>query len=105
MFAIIETGGKQYKVKTGDHLQIERLPAAGKSLKLDRVLVLSKEGSSPEIGRPFIKGAWCEAELIKEVKAPKVVSFKYIRREKSATKIGHRQRYLQVKIKGIHHGA
>ena len=102
MFAVIETGGKQYKVRSGDELDIERLDVAkSKTIRLDKVLLLSKDGSV-EVGRPFVKGAYCEAELLKEVKGPKVISFKYIRREKSATKIGHRQNYLKVKIKSIH---
>ncbi len=105
MFAIIETGSKQYTVKAGDELQIERWDAPkGKTIKLDKVLLVSKDGSA-EVGRPHIKGAYVEAELLGEVRAPKVISFKYIRREKSATKIGHRQNYLKVKIKSIHHGA
>ena len=104
MFAIVKTGGKQHKVKVGDELLIERLPdRKAKTLKLDQVLALSKEGSL-EVGRPFIKGAYCEAELLGEEKGEKTISFKYIRREKSATKIGHRQKYLKVKIKAIHHG-
>ena len=109
MFAVIETGGKQYKVKAGDELAIELLglglPAgqAGKSktVKLDKVLMLSGDGAL-EVGKPFIKGAYCEAELMEEFRGPKVISFKYIRREKSATKVGHRQNYLKVKIKSIH---
>jgi large subunit ribosomal protein L21 len=105
MFAVIETGGKQYKVKAGDELQIERLETGkSKSLKLDKVLLLSRE-SAVEVGRPFVKGAYIDAEVLAEVRAPKVISFKYIRREKAATKIGHRQNYLKVKIKSIHHGA
>ncbi|MGH7197388.1 MAG: 50S ribosomal protein L21 [Candidatus Omnitrophota bacterium] len=105
MFAVIETGGKQYKVKAGDELHIERLALGkSKSLKLDRVLLLSKE-NAVEVGRPFVKGAFCDAEVLEEVRGPKSISFKYIRREKSATKIGHRQNYLTVKIKSIHDGA
>ena len=112
MFAVIETGGKQYKVKQGDELAIERLdlgkslPAGrqGDNFKLDNVLLLSGDNAL-EVGRPFIKGAYCEAELVKEFRGPKVISFKYIRREKSATKVGHRQNYLKVKIKSIHKGA
>ncbi|OIO37938.1 MAG: 50S ribosomal protein L21 [Candidatus Omnitrophica bacterium CG1_02_46_14] len=104
MFAIIRAGGKQYKVKAGDELEIERTGLNNvKTLKLDKVLLYSKDGSA-EVGAPYLKGAYCEAELVKEVKGPKVVSFKYIRREKSATKIGHRQQYLKVKIKSIHYG-
>ena len=102
MFAIIQTGGKQYKVKAGDELEIENLDhGKSKTLKLDKVLLCLKDGAV-EVGNPYLKGAYCEAELLREVKAPKVISFKYIRREKSATKIGHRQQYLKVKIKSIH---
>lgn len=102
MFAVIQTGGKQYKVKCGDELDIERFDVGkNKTIRLDKVLLLSKDGSV-EVGRPFVKGAYCEAELLKEVKGPKVISFKYIRREKSATKIGHRQNYLRIKVKTIH---
>lgn len=102
MFAIIQTGGKQYKVKEGDELDIERFDLGkSKTIKLDHVLLMAKD-ASVEVGRPFIKGAYCEAELIEEVRGPKTVSFKYIRREKSATKKGHRQNYLRVKIKALH---
>lgn len=102
MFAIIQTGGKQYKVKAGDELDIERFdhPKSTKSIKLDKVLLVAKEGAV-EVGRPFVKDAYCDAELISEFRGPKTVSFKYIRREKSATKRGHRQNYLKVKIKSI----
>ena len=102
MFAVIETGGKQYRVKAGDELAIELMETGkSKTLKLDKVLLLSQDGSV-EVGRPFVKGAYCEAELLEETKGPKVISFKYIRREKSATKIGHRQKYLKIKVKSIH---
>lgn len=105
MFAIIETGGKQYKVKAGDQLQIERMELGkSKTLKLDRVLLCS-DGGTVSVGKPYVKGAWCDTEVLEEIKAPRVISFKYIRREKAATKIGHRQKYLTVKIKSIHHGA
>ncbi len=104
MFAIIQTGGKQYKIKAGDEIEIELLPGAhAKTVKLDRVLLWANDTSS-QVGRPFVKGAYAEAELVKEVKGPKVISFKYIRREKSATKIGHRQKYLKLKIKSLHKG-
>ncbi len=104
MFAIIQTGGKQYKVKAGDELEIERLSLGkAKTIKLDRVLLLSNDGKV-EVGHPFVKGAYCDAELLQEVKGPKSISFKYIRREKSATKRGHRQKYLKLKIKSLHHG-
>jgi large subunit ribosomal protein L21 len=105
MFAIIETGGKQYKVQAGDELQIERLEVGkGKSLKLDKVLLLTN-GTAITVGRPYVKGAYAEAEVLGEMRSPKTISYKYIRREKSATKIGHRQNYLKIKIKSVHNGA
>ena len=102
MFAVVKTGGKQYKVSVGSELDIELLPVAGKkTIQLDQILLISENGAA-KIGCPCIKGAYCEAEVLREAKAPRVISFKYIRREKSATKIGHRQKYLRVKIKSIH---
>ena len=107
MLAIIQTGSKQYKVQAGDELSIKRFDhaASAKTVKLDKVLLLSSKDGASEVGRPFVKGAWVEAELLGEIRGPKSISFKYIRREKSATKKGHRQSYLKVKIKTIHHGA
>ena len=101
MFAVIQTGGKQYRVQAGDELAIERFDAPEKKLKLEKVLLLSDNGAV-RVGQPFVKGAFCEAEILDEIKGPKVISFKYIRREKSATKRGHRQQYLKIKIKSIH---
>lgn len=104
MFAIIETGGKQYKVKPGDELQIERLgDQTPKSIKLDKVLLCAND-SGLVVGKPYVKGAYADVEVLAEVRAPKVISFKYIRREKAATKIGHRQNYLRIKVKSIHKG-
>ncbi len=105
MIAVIQTGGKQYKVKAGDELHVERLETGkSKTLKFEKVLLVSKDGAA-QFGKPFLKGAYCEAEILAEEKGPKVISFKYIRREKAATKIGHRQKYLKVKIKSIHAGS
>ncbi len=105
MIAIIETGGKQYKVKAGDTLDIELTQVSkSKGVKLDKVLLLA-DGDKATVGQPFVKGAFVDAELVDEVKSAKTISFKYIRREKAATKIGHRQKYLRVKIKSVHAGA
>lgn len=105
MFAIIQTGGKQYRVKQGDELQVELLATVdgAKSVRLDRVLLLSDD-SGTKIGTPFVKGAYVDTELLGEVKGLKKISFKYIRREKAATKIGHRQRYLKLRVKSLHKG-
>lgn len=105
VYAVIHTGGKQCKVQEGDELNIERLHLSDKdkSVRLDRVLLLSK-GAELSVGHPYLEGAFCEAEVLGEVKGPKVISFKYIRREKSATKTGHRQIYTKIRIKAIHSG-
>lgn len=101
-YAIIETGGKQYRAETGKVLDIEKIEGeTGKTVKLDRILFLSKDGSAA-VGRPYVKGAFVEAEVVKNHRAPKVISFKYIRREAGAkTKIGHRQNLTRVKILSI----
>ena len=105
-FAVIQTGGKQYRVKSGDELNIELTDfAKTKALKFDKVLLISDEKGAITVGRPFVKGAFCDAEVLEEGRGKKLISFKYIRREKSATKIGHRQNYLKVKIKSVTHGA
>lgn len=105
-FAVIQTGGKQYRVKAGDQLKVELADYdKDKSLKLDKVLLVSDEKGGVTVGRPFVKGAFCDAEVLEEGRGPKLVSFKYIRREKSATKIGHRQNFLKVKIKSVHQGS
>lgn len=102
MLAVIRTGGKQYKVRAGDELLVERFPLdKSKTIKFDQVLLVSKDDAAL-IGQPLVAGAYCEAELLKEIKGPKVISFKYKRRKKQATKIGHRQQYLKVKIQSIH---
>ncbi|MCG3176344.1 MAG: 50S ribosomal protein L21 [Candidatus Omnitrophica bacterium] len=104
-FAIIQTGGKQYKVREGQTLDIELLPGLkDKKIRFDKVLLVTKDGEKAEVGKPFVKGAYCDAELLKEHRGPKKISFKYIRREKAATKIGHRQDLLRVTIKSIHGG-
>ena len=101
-FAVIQSGGKQYRVSVGDVLDVERFPTGkAKSVRLEQVILGSK-GGSVEVGRPYVKGAYCEAEVVSELRGPKKISFKYIRREKAATKIGHRQNLLRLKIKSIH---
>jgi large subunit ribosomal protein L21 len=101
MYAIIETGGKQYKVTSGDTLQIERLgDSLEKTVKFDRVLMVGGEGS-PKIGTPILAGATVEAEVLGEKKGTKIDIQKYTRRKGYHKKQGHRQKYLQVKITGI----
>ncbi len=102
MYAIIETGAKQYKVSKGDILEIESLGVKqGKEVKLDKVLFLSDK-KDPSIGKPYIKGASVLCDVLEEIRGKKTISFKYRRRlGNSRKKIGHRQTYTVLKIKDI----
>lgn len=101
MYAIIETGGKQYKVTSGDVLNIEHTGQENeKSVKFDRVLLVAGEGQ-PKIGAPHLEGASVAADVIGSVKGPKIDIQKYKRRKGYHKKQGHRQGYLQVKVTGI----
>jgi large subunit ribosomal protein L21 len=101
MYAIVETGSKQYKVQKGDTIEVERLDAEpGKSVKLDKVLFYSK-GKSVDIGAPYIKGAKVVCDVVSHLRGKKIVIFKYRRRKKSKQKIGHRQELTRLKVSEI----
>ena len=101
MYAIIEDGGRQYKVTSGDRIRIDRqVGEAEKTLKFDRVLFIGGEGS-PKIGAPLVSGATVTAHVLGPVKGPKIDIQKYKRRKGYHRKIGHRQQYLEVRISGI----
>ena len=101
MYAIIEEGGKQFKVTSGDTILIDREAKEGeKSIKLDRVLLVAGEGT-PKIGLPLVAKATVSADVIGEEKGDKIDIQKYKRRKGYHKKIGHRQRYLRVRITGI----
>jgi len=100
MFAVIRTGGKQYRVAPGDVLEIERLPgAAGASITFSEVLV-----AGSKIGAPLLSGASVAAEIVAQDRAPKVVAFKKKRRKNTHRKRGHRQLLTRVKINSISAG-
>jgi len=100
-FAVIQTGGKQYKVKTSDIIKIEKLnkDTAGK-IEFNQVLAYGNDNTL-EIGSPIVDGAKVEAELIKNGKNRTVLIFKKRRRKNSRRKNGHRQQYSLIKIKKI----
>ncbi len=100
MFAVIRTGGKQYRVAPGDVLEIERLPGeAGTSITFSEVLL-----AGSKIGAPLLSGASVEAEIVAQDRAPKVVAFKKKRRKNTHRKRGHRQLLTRVKINSISAG-
>ena len=99
-FAVIQTGGKQYKVKASDILKIERLKDVKDKIEFNDVLAYGDDNSL-EVGAPFIKGAKVEAQLVKNGKNRTVLVFKKRRRKNSRRKNGHRQQYSLIKIKKI----
>ncbi len=98
MFAVIKTGGKQYKVAAEDKIVIMNLPGeAGDVLTFDEILSLG-DGESLEIGAPFVAGATVTAEIVAQKRGPKVIAFKKRRRQNSRRKRGHRQDLTVIKI-------
>ena len=101
MYAIIETGGKQYKVAEGDIITVEKLGVeAGQEYTFDKVLVLAKDGDV-KVGAPYVEGAAVTASVIGDGKAKKVVVYKYKRKTGYHKKNGHRQPFTKLQIKSI----
>ncbi len=101
MYAIIETGGKQYRVEQNDVIDVELLNTAedGK-IEFKNVLFVSGE-SSVKMGAPYLNDVTVKADIVGEVKGPKVIAFKYKKRKRYRRKVGHRQKYSRVKITEI----
>ena len=100
MYAIIATGGKQYKVSEGDIIRVEKLGAqAGETVVFDQVLVVS--GDDMKVGNPTLPDASVSATVMNEGKAKKIVVYKYKRKTGYHKKNGHRQQFTQVKIDKI----
>ena len=101
MFAVIKTGGKQYRVATDDVLTIEKLEGeAGSEVEFTEVLMVGRNGA-PKIGTPTVAGAKVTAELVEQTRGPKLIAFKKRRRKNSRRKKGHRQDLTKVRITNI----
>lgn len=101
MYAVIKTGGKQYRVKEGDVLKIEQLPAeVGSTVDFSEVLMLS-DGDDVTCGTPLVDNAVVNAEVLEHARHKKVKIIKFRRRKHHMKQMGHRQYYTQVKITGI----
>ena len=101
MYAVIKTGGKQYRVAPNDVLTVEKIEGdAGKSVEFAEVLLIGGEGD-PKVGAPLISGAKVVAELVEQTRGPKLIAFKKRRRKNSRRKRGHRQDLTTVRIKEI----
>jgi len=100
MYAVIKTGGKQYRVSQGDRIRVEKLDGeVGTSLEFDDVLMIG--GDKVVVGTPNVEGAKVTAEITGQDKAKKVIVFKMKRRKGYRRKQGHRQPYTDLKITGI----
>jgi len=101
MFAVIETGGKQYKVSAGDKIKVEKLEAEpGASFVFDKVLLVGDENNI-KLGRPYLSGAKVEAKIIKNARDRKKIVFKYHSKTRYRKKKGHRQHFTEAEITKI----
>lgn len=102
MYAIIQTGGKQYRVAAGDVLRVERLPGQrGDAVNLDQVLLVSEDGGEVRVGTPLVENASVRGLILSQGKAKKLVVFKKKRRKNYRRKQGHRQLFTAVQIQEI----
>jgi len=100
MYAVIKTGGKQYRVSEGQTLRVEKLPGSkGDAVTFSEVLLVG--GDSPKIGQPLVSGAKVAAEITGQDRGKKIVVFKFRRRKNYRRKAGHRQPFTELKITGI----
>lgn len=101
MYAVIETGGKQYRVSAGERLDIELIKqAAGDTVEFDRVLLVG-DGDAIRVGRPTVEGAMVSAIVLGKSKGPKVINFKHSGRTTLRRKTGHRQHYTRIRVENI----
>ncbi len=101
MYAIIETGGKQYKVSEGDFVFVEKLDVeAGSTVTIDKVLVAANDDDI-KVGAPYVEGASVEASVVKNGKEKKIIVYKYKAKKGYHKKQGHRQPYTKLEIKKI----
>jgi large subunit ribosomal protein L21 len=100
IYAVIESGGKQYKVSPGQTIDVEKLPTEGGAVELDRVYLIA-DGDKVTLGRPTIAGAKVVADVVGDGKKDKVIVFKYKPKVRYRVKKGHRQPYTRLVIKDI----
>jgi large subunit ribosomal protein L21 len=101
MYAIVATGGKQYRVKEGEKLRVEKLNVeAGETVELDKVLLVG-EGEDVKVGAPYLEGAKVTATVSENGRGEKVKIVKFRRRKHSRKQMGHRQAYTELEITGI----
>ncbi|MFT4691335.1 MAG: 50S ribosomal protein L21 [Verrucomicrobiia bacterium] len=101
MYAVVETGGKQYRVATGDKLEVEKLSVdVGQPFSIDKVLLVNNDGTVT-LGAPLVEGASVDVDVLEHKKGDKVIAFKMRRRKGYRKKKGHRQHISVIQIKDI----
>ena len=101
MYAVIKSGGKQYKVAKDDVITVEKLPLEkGKKVNITEVLLISENGK-PVVGNPLVEGASVDAEVVDQIRGKKIIVFKKKRRKNYRRKIGHKQNLTSIKITAI----
>jgi large subunit ribosomal protein L21 len=101
MYAVVKTGGKQYRVSPGDSVEVEKLPyEVGEQIELDQVLLVAN-GNGAKIGQPLVEGAKVKATVTRQVKGRKVIVYKYRPSKRYRRKRGHRQHYTRLRIDEI----
>ncbi len=101
MYAILKTGGKQYRVSVGDQIDVEKLPQkAGEQVALNDVLLIERDGQV-QIGKPMVPGAQVLAQVVSEAKGRKVIHFDYRNKHRRRKTHGHRQEYTRLEIAEI----
>lgn len=101
MYAVVKTGGKQYRVSKGDKVKIEKIPGdVGAEVSFDQVLMIGGT-DDVKVGTPVVSGATVSARIVKQDRSKKIMVFKFKRRKGYKKKQGHRQAYTQVEITGI----
>ena len=101
MYAVIETGGKQYRVQEGTKLRVEKLQGEpGDAIKLDKVLMVGA-GSDVQVGDPYLKGAEVSCEVLSQIRDKKIIVFRTWRRKDNKKKQGHRQQLTTLEVKSI----
>lgn len=102
MYAIIETGGKQYRVQNGDVIYIEKLNAAEEeTVSFDKVIAMTPDKGAMKVGKPYVKNAVVTGKVLKNGKGKKLTVFTYKPKKGCARKLGHRQPYTKVQIESI----
>ena len=105
MYAIVESGGKQYRVTEGDVVRIEKMEGEpGQEILLDKILLVGSGEEGVRVGTPFLEDVRVRAEILAQRRGPKVLVFKFKRRKNHRKKQGHRQDYTGIRIKAIEQG-